>query len=148
MENRKDNSGVLFRSDKKDNERSPDYKGNITVDGKDYWLSAWVKEGKSGKFMGLAVSPKEPMAKPSERSKATGFDDSDLPFQETKMYFVVSPNSYVGHGETPLLALEDLSDVDHESHNLSDLEFYKAQKIIVVLQESIDVEVIKLKKTK
>jgi hypothetical protein len=64
------------------------------------------------------------------------------------MYFVVSPNSYVGHGETPLLALDDLNDVDHESHNLSDLEFYKAQKIIVVLQESIDVEVIKLKKTK
>ena len=80
MENRKDNSGVLFRNDKIENERSPTYKGNITVDGKDYWLSAWVKEGKSGKFMGLAVSPKEPMAKPSERSKATGFDSDDMPF--------------------------------------------------------------------
>ena len=85
MENNKsmqrDNSGVLFSNDKKDNERAPHYKGNITVDGKDYWLSAWVKEGKSGKFMGLAVSPKEESKpKPSERSKATNFDDSDLPF--------------------------------------------------------------------
>jgi len=83
MENQqiRDNSGVLFKSDKRDNERAPHYRGNITVNGKDYWLSAWVKEGKSGKFMGLAVSPKEPMAKPSERSKATGFDDSDsMPF--------------------------------------------------------------------
>jgi hypothetical protein len=80
MENRKDNSGVLFRNDKIENERSPTYKGNITVDGKDYWLSAWVKEGKSGKFMGLALSPKEPIAKPSERSKATNFDDDSLPF--------------------------------------------------------------------
>jgi hypothetical protein len=86
MENNKsmqrDNSGVLFSNDKKDNERAPHYKGNITVDGKDYWLSAWVKEGKSGKFMGLAVSPKEEYkAKPSERSKATDFDSDDgIPF--------------------------------------------------------------------
>jgi len=86
MENNKsmqrDNSGVLFSNDKKDNERAPHYKGNITVDGKDYWLSAWVKEGKSGKFMGLAVSPKEEyIAKPSERSKATDFDSDDgIPF--------------------------------------------------------------------
>jgi len=78
---KRDNSGVLFKNDKIENDRSPTYKGNITVDGKDFWLSAWVKEGKSGKFMGLAVSPKEPMAKPSERSKATGFDSDDsMPF--------------------------------------------------------------------
>ena len=78
----RDNSGVLFRNDKRENEKAPNYKGNITVDGKDYWLSAWVKEGKSGKFMGLAVSPKEEYKpKPSERSKATGFDNAeDLPF--------------------------------------------------------------------
>jgi hypothetical protein len=77
----RDNSGVLFRNDKRENEKAPSYKGNITVDGKDYWISAWIKEGKSGKFMGLAVSPKEEYKpKTSERSKTTNFDDSDLPF--------------------------------------------------------------------
>lgn len=78
---KKDNSGVLFRNDKKDTPNHPDYKGGLTVNGQEYWLSAWIKEGKSGKFMGLALSPKEPIAKPSARSKDTGFDDgSDLPF--------------------------------------------------------------------
>lgn len=77
----RDNSGVLFRNDKRENEKAPNYKGNITVGGQDYWLSAWIKEGKSGKFMGLAVSPKEEYkAKPSERSKATNFDSDDMPF--------------------------------------------------------------------
>jgi len=76
---KRDNSGVLFRSDKKENDRATDYKGNITVNGQDYWLSAWIKEGKSGKFMGLALSPKE-QQRPSERSKATNFDSDDMPF--------------------------------------------------------------------
>jgi hypothetical protein len=76
---KKDNSGVLFKNDKIENERSPNYKGNITVDGKDYWLSAWIKEGKSGKFMGLAVSPKEDY-QPKQAPKKVSIADEDLPF--------------------------------------------------------------------
>ena len=76
---KKDNSGVLFKNDKKESEKHPDYKGNITVGGQDYWLSAWIKEGKDGsKFMSLSVKAKDQKeAKaPTKRSVRDDFDDS------------------------------------------------------------------------
>lgn len=77
----KENTGVLFKNEKRKTENHPGYTGHINVNGQEYWLSAWVKEGKSGKYFGLALSPKEQQEKPSERSKATNFDDADdLPF--------------------------------------------------------------------
>jgi hypothetical protein len=79
MENRRDNSGVLFVNDKKDNEKAPNYKGNIMVDGQEYWLSAWVKEGKTGKFLGLAVSPRDAQP-PASKPVPKNLDDSDFPF--------------------------------------------------------------------
>ena len=79
---KKDNSGVLFKSDRKEKDSHPDYKGNIMVDGKSYWISGWIKEGKNGKFMGLAVSPKEEQtSQPQSKPKAKIEDmDSDIPF--------------------------------------------------------------------
>lgn len=72
------NSGALFKNDKKESEKHPDYKGSINVDGTDYWLSAWLKTSKQGtKFMSLSVSPKD--AKPA-KSKPQADDFDDAPF--------------------------------------------------------------------
>ena len=79
------NSGALFKNDKEGVETRPDYRGSLNVGGTDYWLSAWTKEGKSGKFMSLAIKPKDakPAAKPAPKrnSDVSGLNpDEDLPF--------------------------------------------------------------------
>ena len=54
------NSGALFRNDKKETDKHPDYRGTINVDGVEYWLSAWLNTSGSGvKYMKLAVKRKD-----------------------------------------------------------------------------------------
>ena len=81
-ENQRNNSGVLFKSDRKQKPNHPDYRGSIVVDGNNYWISGWIKEGKNGKFMGLAVSPKEEQAaQPTSKPKGKIEDmDDQIPF--------------------------------------------------------------------
>lgn len=83
MEYDNTNSGALFKNEKATTEKSPQYTGKINVNGKEYRLAAWVKEGKKGKFMSLKVSDLE-QAKPDNSSqfKQNGFDDlsDDVPF--------------------------------------------------------------------
>lgn len=53
------NRGALFKNDRKESANHPDYRGSINVNGTEFWLSAWIKEGQKGKFMSLSVQPKE-----------------------------------------------------------------------------------------
>jgi len=54
------NSGALFKNKKKASENHPDYRGTINVNGKDFWISSWLKTSKAGeKYMSLSVQPKE-----------------------------------------------------------------------------------------
>jgi hypothetical protein len=79
-------SGALFKNTKKEaGSKQPDYTGNaLSPSGEYFELSAWIKEGKNGKFMSVALQPKfgsEQKAAPKP-SHVTGFEDfdSDCPF--------------------------------------------------------------------
>jgi hypothetical protein len=78
-----ENSGVLFKNDKKGNERSPDYSGKINIDGREMRLAAWIKEGKAGKFMSLKVSEltQKQEVKPAAKASDVFADlDDTIPF--------------------------------------------------------------------
>ena len=77
-------SGVLFKNDKKGNEKRPDYRGTAVINGVDLNISAWLKASKKtgDKFLSLRFESKT--AAPPKRAPVmdeTPFDDDkDLPF--------------------------------------------------------------------
>jgi hypothetical protein len=85
------NRGALWKNDRKTKDTQPGYTGSLNVDGVEYFLDAWVKEGQKGKFFSVSVKRKEqqPAAAPApSRAPApaprpsSGFDDmsDDIPF--------------------------------------------------------------------
>lgn len=56
----RDMSGVIFRNEKKTKDTQPGYTGQCMIDGKEYFMDAWVKEGRSGKFFSFSFKQKLP----------------------------------------------------------------------------------------
>ena len=56
----KDNTGSLFRNEKKETDNHPDHTGQIKIVGVEYWVSAGINESKSGqKTFGMKLNPTE-----------------------------------------------------------------------------------------
>jgi hypothetical protein len=79
---KKEGSGALFKNNDRQKDTHPEYRGDILINGVEYWLSAWVKEGKNGKFFSLAAKKKEERSgdtvkrNPGKQEE----DGTDLPF--------------------------------------------------------------------
>jgi uncharacterized protein (DUF736 family) len=71
------NRGVLFKNDKGDNDKRPDYRGSATIDGVDLNISAWIKRSqKTGDaYMSLSFEAKK--AAPPKATRAPVMDESD-----------------------------------------------------------------------
>lgn len=65
----KNNTGTLFLNDRKTETKHPDYTGKAVINNKPYWVSAWIKVGKSGKRF-ISISVQEPFKK-QERPETT-----------------------------------------------------------------------------
>lgn len=68
------NTGILFKNDVGDNPKRPAYKGKVDVNGKEYEIVGWVREGKKGEFISLKVEDKS-AAKPAAKK-----DQDEIPF--------------------------------------------------------------------
>ena len=73
------NTFTLNKNDKGENPKRPDYRGKMNLDGIEFTLSGWVREGANGKFISGSVAMVE--AKTEERAKpAVEGADEDVPF--------------------------------------------------------------------
>jgi hypothetical protein len=52
----KENTGVLFKNNKKTDDKQPDYTGNILIGTEELRLAGWIKEGKNGKFLSIKAT--------------------------------------------------------------------------------------------
>lgn len=79
---KRDNSGTLGRNDRKTESKHPDHKGQATIGGVDYWISAWIKDGPNGKFFSLGFTPKDASRAPAPVSneERKGVEDDEIPF--------------------------------------------------------------------
>jgi hypothetical protein len=87
------NTGIIARNERKEKDTHPDQTGTINVDGVDYWLSGWIKEGRPGtklegkRYLSLSVRRKDaqapasaPASAKSSAGKSLAEMDDDTPF--------------------------------------------------------------------
>lgn len=85
-----DNSGILFKNHTRTKDNHPWYEGTATVNGVEYKISSWVKDGKTPnkktgkieKFMTLSFKPSDEMDQrrtPAPKENEFG-EPEDIPF--------------------------------------------------------------------
>lgn len=86
----KDGQGTLFINDKKGNDKWPDRRGELKINGVVYEIAGWIKQGAKGQYLSISAQPKQDRQQsqpqrqvPQRNSYAArddGFDHQEPPF--------------------------------------------------------------------
>jgi hypothetical protein len=69
------NTFTLFKNEQGDNPKKPNYTGLANIDGIEFRIAGWIREGQKGKFISGTIQLKDGDVKP----KAVEVDE-DVPF--------------------------------------------------------------------
>lgn len=78
----KNDSGALFKNEKKTAENQPDYTGRATIEGQQYNVAAWVRTSQAGaKYMSLSFTIPQPKTEtPTPAPAPISSPNDDMPF--------------------------------------------------------------------
>ena len=82
QQEQRDNSGIIFRNERKSRDSDRDYAGSATIDGVEYWVSGWIKQAKNGsKFLTFSFKAKD-APKAASTKTAASQSGAGVPFND------------------------------------------------------------------
>lgn len=78
----KENTGAIFKNEKKTSVKHPDYRGTVNVEGKEFEIALWLKESQKGtKYFSVSVS--EPYQAPQVVTQAPVANQAPPPVEDS-----------------------------------------------------------------
>jgi len=75
------NSGIMSRDKNRKSDKHPEFTGSAEIDGREYWLSAYVNENENGKYFKISFKPKDQQSGGGGQSRGRSQqNDDDMPF--------------------------------------------------------------------
>ena len=77
----RDNSGSMFKNNRKETEKHADMTGDVMIDGKLYWINGWRKVDKNGNpWYSFSFRTKEARQDQSSQQQTRRVPDDEIPF--------------------------------------------------------------------
>lgn len=76
----KNNSGSLFKNERKEKDTHPNMTGSAVIDDKEYWVSAWTKDGDKGRWQSLSFKLKTHAGDSPSPEPQPRVTDDEIPF--------------------------------------------------------------------